>query len=220
MKRIGLFACLVAAALLGGVATYDLRNPSVAEAGWATSGGVNLSAYSGSASITGASGSTGLTITASGVNATALSAVGVGTGAAAYFKGGSGNGAGVTIESQGGASHTGLSVTNGGSGWAVFSSATAGRGVYGTASTGTGVYAGCTGAGTALTAINTNTGLAAIFTSDTTAPSQGTIRLTPVNADPTACTVGDVVMCDGSAGCGSAVKLRCCTATNTWGDCN
>jgi hypothetical protein len=52
------------------------------------------------------------------------------------------------------------------------------------------------------------TGLAAVFTGDTTSPANGTIRLTPQDTTPTSCTIGDLSVVVN--------VLKICTAANTW----
>lgn len=75
---------------------------------------------------------------------------------------------------------------------------------------GNGVTATCSGGGNAGSFTETGTGYALEVVGDTTSPSKGSIKLTPLDADPTSCAVGDIYVT-------TAGVLKVCTATTpTW----
>lgn len=75
---------------------------------------------------------------------------------------------------------------------------------------GNGVTATCSGGGNAGSFTATGTGYALEVVGDTTSPSKGSIKLTPLDANPTSCAVGDIYVT-------TAGVLKVCTATTpTW----
>ena len=154
------------------------------------------------------------TMTASALGSTpAISASAVGLSAQAIV-GTSANGAGLygVVGSGSGSQGSGVS-----------GSASSGNGVVGSCTTGIGVFGSASGAGTAVNAdvtSATGAGIAIRVRLTDNSPTQAPIQIEAIDTDPAACVVGDIALCGGSAGCGGAVALRCCTAANTWGNCN
>ncbi len=189
-----LFSALVCFGL--GVAVHDLVHPKTAEAGWATAAGASCQTGTGSFVC-----STSPTL--------ATPNIGAASGTSLTISGVPASTVGLTIEGSSTASTYAMTVSGGG---------TAGFGGYfenGTSS-GYALVGNGLGNGEGVRAVNTATGIALTVNGDTTNPARAPIYIAPANNNPAACAVGEVFVCDGSAGCGSAVAIRLCTATNTW----
>lgn len=119
---------------------------------------------------------------------------------------------GVRVVTSTNASSTAIVATAGATGGIAVDASGISIGIKGTTTAGSGVVAECTSATGACVALD-------VRVTDNS-PTQAPIKFEALSADPAACVVGDLFLCDGSAGCGTAVKLRCCTAVNTWGNCN
>lgn len=167
----------------------------------------------GTLGVTGAASvSGGLTVEQSTTNTIGATITGNGTASGAQISGGDGatNVSGLVVRGGGSSGSLGTpSVTTG----AIVAQGKGGG--YGICAKG-GNTNGATaalfeGTGSAGRALDANSsGIVAAFTGDTTSPTWGTLRLTPLNADPTSCQVGDLYMTTSGV-------LRVCTATTpTW----